>query len=157
MDLESLSAITGGIVFLIGVCVVLPLTIVWLVNKRKNHEIDKKTEILMALMEKKPNIDPAEVLSKLNMSQNSVRKPLKQKLLEQLLTGCIFLLVGAVLFFTHLANMIFLGSKTMGLVGGGVLAAIGIAFIIYYFVSRKMLQHEIATEEKRMTEQQISE
>ena len=145
------------IIVVIGICVVLPLMVIWLINKRKNHEIDKKTEVLMALLEKNPDLDPVEVMNKLNMSQNSVRKPLKQKLLEQLLTGCIFLLVGAVLFFTHLANMIFLGSKTMGVVGGGVLAAIGIAFIIYYFVSRKMLQHEIATEEKRMTEQQISE
>ncbi|MDY6327183.1 MAG: hypothetical protein SPL47_07715 [Bacteroidales bacterium] len=145
------------IIIVIGCCVVLPLMIVWLVNKRKNHEIDKKTEVLMLLLEKKPDIDPAEVLNKLNMSQNSDNKSLKQKLLGHLLAGCIYLLVGLVIFFTHLFNMIFFGSKTMGVVGGGVLAAIGIAFIIYYFVSRKMLQGEIEAEERRLTEQQISE
>ena len=145
------------IILVIGCCVVLPLMIVWLTNKRKNHEIDKKTEILMALLEKNPNLDPVEVMNKLNMSQDSDRKPLKQKLLEQLLTGCICLLIGIVLFVTHLFDMIFLGNKTMGVVGGGVTAAVGIAYIIYYFVSRKMLQREIEAEEKRMTEQQISE
>ncbi len=75
------------IILVIGCCVVLPLMIVWLTNKRKNHEIDKKTEILMALLEKNPNLDPVEVMNKLNMSQDSYRKPLKQKLLEQLLAG----------------------------------------------------------------------
>ncbi len=145
------------IILVISCCVVLPLMIVWLTNKRKNHEIDKKSEILMALLEKNPNLDPVEVMNKLNMSQDSDRKPLKQKLLEQLLTGCICLLIGIVLFVTHLFDMIFLGNKTMGVVGGGVTAAVGIAYIIYYFVSRKMLQREIEAEEKRMTEQQISE
>lgn len=145
------------IILVIGCCVVLPLMIVWLTNKRKNHEIDKKTEILMALLEKNPDLDPAEVMNKLNMSQESEKKSPKEKLLEQLLTGCICTLVGTVLFFTHLFDFIFLGSKTAGVVGGGVTAAVGIAYIIYYFVSKKMLQSEIATEEKRLTEQQISE
>ena len=71
--------------------------------------------------------------------------------------GCICTLIGIVLFFTHLFGFVFLGDKTKGVVGGGVLTAIGIALIIYYLVSKKMLQNEIATEEKRMTEQQISE
>ena len=48
--------------------------VVWLTNKRKNHEIDKKTEILMALLEKKPELNPAEVLDKLDMSQEPGKK-----------------------------------------------------------------------------------
>lgn len=135
-----------------GVCIALPLIVVWLTNKRKNHEIDKKTEILMTLLEKKPELNPAEVLDKLDMSQETSKKSLKEKLLEKLLTGCICTLIGTVLFFTHLFDFVFLGSKTNGVVGGGVLAAVGIAYIIYYLVSRKMLQGEIETEEKRLTE-----
>ncbi|MBR4912953.1 MAG: hypothetical protein IKZ54_08970 [Bacteroidales bacterium] len=145
------------IILVIGCCVVLPLMIVWLTNKRKNHEIDKKTEILMALLEKNPDLDPAEVMNKLNMSQESGKKSLREKLLEKLMTGCICTLIGIVLFFTHLFGFVFLGDKTTGVVGGGVLTAVGIALIIHYFVSKKMLQSEIATEEKRITEQQISE
>ena len=140
-----------------GVCIALPLIIVWLTNKRKNHEIDKKTEILMALLEKNPNLDPAEVLDKLDMSSEDGKKPLKERLLEKILGGCICTLTGIVLFFTHLFGFVFLGDKTTGVVGGGVLTAVGIALIIHYFVSKKMLQSEIETEEKRITEQQISE
>lgn len=148
MDITELIAMT---LVIGGVCIALPLMVVWLTNKRKNHEIDKKTEILMTLLEKKPELNPAEVLDKLDMSQYSDKKSPKEKLLEKLLTGCICTLIGIVLFFTHLFDFVFLGNKTNGVVGGGVLAAVGIAYIIYYFVSKKMLQGEIETEGKQLT------
>ena len=144
------------VIFLLSCCVVLPLLVVWMTNRRKNHEIDKKTEILMTLLEKNPDLDPAEVLDKLNMSQEPNKKSPKEKLLEKLLTGCICTLIGIVLFFTHLFDIIFLGSKELGVVGGGVLAAVGIAFIIYYFASKNTFGSELEAEEKRITEQKIS-
>ena len=155
--MEDIIELLAMVIVIGGVCIALPLIVVWLTNKRKNHEIDKKTEILMAMLEKNPSLDPTEVLDKLDMSQEPGKKSSKEKLLEKLLTGCICTLIGIVLFFTHLFDFVFLGSKTNGVVGGGVLAAVGIAYIIYYLASRRMLQSEIATEEKRITEQQISE
>lgn len=155
--MEEIIDVLAVVLVIGGVCIALPLIIMWLTNKRKNHEIDKKTEILMALLEKNPNLDPAEVLDKLDMSSEDGKKSLKERLLGKLLGGFICTLIGIVLFFTHLFGFVFLGDKTEGVVIGGVLTAIGIALIIYYFVSKKMLQSEIATEEKRMTEQQISE
>ena len=154
---EDIFGIIMIVIVVIGCCVVLPLMIVWLTNKRKSHEIDKKTEILMALLQKNPDLDPAEVLNKLNMSQESGGKNLKQKLLEKLFTGCICLLIGIVILVTHLFDVIFLGDRAIGIVGGGVLIAVGIANIIYYFVSKKTLSSELEAEEKRITEKQISE
>lgn len=145
------------IIIVIGCCVVLPLLIVWMTNKRKRHEIDKKTEILKTLLEKNPDIDPVEVMNKLNMSQDSSKKSLKQSLLEKLLNGCICMLVGLVIFLTHHYGMIFLGSKAIGIVGGGVLTAVGVAFIIYYCVSKNVLRNELEAEERQLKEQQISE
>ena len=150
--MEDIIELLAMIIVIGGVCIALPLIVVWLTNKRKNHEIDKKTEILMTMLEKNPDLDPTEVLDKLDMSQESRKKSLKEKLLEKLLTGCICTLIGTVLFFTHLFDFVFLGSKTNGVVGGGVLAAVGIAYIIYYLASRRMLRREIANEENRMTE-----
>ena len=155
--MEDTLGIIMIVIVVIGCCVVLPLMIVWLTNKRKNHEIDKQTEILMAMMEKHPDLDPAEVMNKLNMAQGTNKKSLKEKLLEKLLSGCICLLIGIVIFFTHLFDFIFLGSKEIGVVGGGVMAAIGIAHIIYYFVSKNALSSEIEAEEKQIVEQQLSE
>ena len=79
MDVMEFIAMT---LVLGGVCIALPLMVVWLTNKRKNHEIDKKTEILMALLEKKPELNPAEVLDKLDMSQEPGKKSPKEKLME---------------------------------------------------------------------------
>lgn len=151
--MEDFMEIFMIIIIVIGVCVVLPLLIIWLVNKRKSHEIDKKTEILKALLEKNPDFDPVEVMNKLNMSQRVPKMTLKQSLLDKLLGGCICLLVGVVIFFTHLYGMIYLGSKELGIVGGGVLAAVGIAYIIHYFVSKNVLRNELETEEMQLKEQ----
>lgn len=155
--MEDIMGIFMIIIIVIGCCVVLPLLIVWMTNKRKRHEIDKKTEILKTLLEKNPDIDPVEVMNKLNMSQDSFKKSLKQSLLEKLLNGCICMLVGLVIFLTHHYGMIFLGSKAIGIVGGGVLTAVGVAFIIYYCVSKNVLRNELEAEERQLKEQQISE
>ena len=152
-DFEEIAGIIMITIIVIGTCVVLPLLIVWMNNKRKRHEIDKKSEILMTLMEKNPELDPTEVTNKLNMSQKSENKTLKQTLLEKLFTGCICLLIGAVILCTHLMNVIFLGDKALGIVGGGVLAAVGIAHIVYYFVAKKVMCSEIEAEERRLKEQ----
>ena len=150
--MEEVIEVLAVVLVIGGVCIALPLVILLLTNKRKNHEIDKKTEILMALLEKKPELNPAEVLDKLDMSQEPGKKSPKEKLMEKLLSGCICTLIGIVLFFTHLFDFVFLGNKTNGVVGGGVLAAVGIAFIIYYFVGKKMLQGEIEIKDKQLTE-----
>lgn len=155
--MEDIMGIFMIIIIVIGCCVVLPLLIVWMTNKRKRHEIDKKTEILKTLLEKNPDIDPVEVMNKLNMSQDSSKKSLKQSLLEKLLNGCICMLVGLVIFLTHHYGIIFLGSKAIGIVGGGVLTAVGVAFIIYYCVSKNVLRNELEAEERQLKEQQISE
>ena len=91
--MEEIFEVLMLVIVVIGCCVVLPLMIVWLTNKRKNHEIDKQTEILMAMMEKHPDLDPAEVMKKLNVSSKS-HKTIKQKLLDNVLTGGFMTLMG---------------------------------------------------------------
>ena len=57
----------GMIIIVVAVCVVLPIMIVWITNRRKAHEIDKQTEILMTVLEKHPDLDPAEMMQKMNV------------------------------------------------------------------------------------------
>lgn len=141
------------VIVVIGCCVVLPLMIVWLTNKRKNHEIDKQTEILMAMMEKHPDLDPAEVMKKLNVSSKS-HKTIKQKLLDNVLTGGFMTLMGLAVLIPHLCGMVFFGNKEKGIFCGGIMLAVGLAFLIYYLVSKKQLSGEIEAEEKQLKEQQ---
>ena len=46
MDEDILGIIMIGLV-VVGTCIVLPIMVVWLTNRRKSHEIDKQTEILL--------------------------------------------------------------------------------------------------------------
>ena len=152
MDEDILGIIMIGLV-VVGTCIVLPIMIVWLTNRRKSHEIDKQTEILMAMLEQHPDLDPAEVMKKLNMSSKST-KTVKQKLLENVFNGGMMLLMGLAILIPHLCGLVFFGSKTNGIFVGGIMLALGMAFIIYYFISKNQLQSEIEAEEKRLKEQE---
>ena len=141
------------IIVVVGICVVLPIMIIWIINKRKAHEIDKQTEILMAMLEKHPDLDPAEVMKKLNMSSKS-HKSVKEKLLGNLFSGGMMLLMGLAILIPHLCGLVFFGNKANGIYVGGMMVAMGVAFLIYYFVSKKQLSTEIEAEEKRLKELQ---
>ena len=153
---EDILGIFMIIIIVIGCCVVLPIMIVWITNKRKAHEIDKQTEILMTLMEKNPNLDPAEVMQKLNVSSKS-HKTIKQKLLENVFSGGLMALMGLAILIPHLCGLTFFGNRENGLFSGGIMLAMGLAFLIYYLVSKRQLKSEIEAEEKQLKEQQISE
>ena len=150
---QDLLGIIMIITIVIGICVVLPIMIVWLVNKRKSHEIDKQTEILTTMLEKHPDLDPAEVMKKLNMSSKS-HESIKQKLLGNLFSGGMMTLMGLAILIPHLCGLVFFGNKENGLFVGGIMLAMGVAFLIYYFVSKKQLRAEIEAEEKRLSELQ---
>lgn len=140
------------IIVVVGICVVLPIMIIWIINKRKSHEIDKQTEILMAMLEKHPDLDPAEVMKKLNVSSKS-HKSVKEKLLGNLFSGGMMLLMGLAILIPHLCGMVFFGNQANGIYVGGMMVAMGVAFLIYYLVSKKQLSAEIEAEERRLKEE----
>ncbi len=150
--MDNIFEIIMIIIVVLAVCVVLPIMIVWLTNRRKSHEIDKQTEILMAMMEKHPDLDPADVMKKLNVSSKS-HKTTKQKLLENVFNGGMMLLMGLAILIPHLCGIVFFGNKENGLFIGGMMVAMGMAYLIYYLVSKKNLQGEIETEEKTLKEE----
>ena len=132
---------------------VLPILIIWFGIRQKMNDTNKRTEIILAAIEKNPEMDIEELMNKISPR----KKLLKEKLLTKLLWGCITALLGLIL--------IGLGSY-MGLVGGFdpadiltascfgfVVLAIGIAFLISYFMGKKMLAKEIEAEEQLLTAQ----
>ena len=117
------------------------------------NETNQRTQIVLAAIEKNPDMDIEELLKK--FSRNG--KLLKEKLLTKLLWGCLTILLGI--------GLIGLGAW-LGYVGGGgtddpfvsvcfglIALGVGIAFMINYFVGKKMLAKEIEAEEKRVTTQ----
>lgn len=124
----------------IGICVVLPVMIVWLVMRRRQHEMDRKTEVMLKAIEAGAKID-ADFFT-----GHQEALTIKERLLKRLTSACVtsllglFMLVGGVLFGEGMGWDMF--------VPGGVLLAIGIALFIVYFVGKKMLAKEIEAEER---------
>jgi len=137
----------------IAICCVLPIMFVWLIVRSKMNETNQRTQIVLAAIEKNPEMDIEELMKKI--SRNG--KLLKEKLLTKLLWGCLAILLGIGLIGT---------GAWMGYVGGsvpddiyavvcfGLIAlGVGIAFLVNYFVGKKMLAKEMEAEEKSATEQ----
>ena len=148
--MEHIATILGQI----SICCILPIMVVWLIVRHRMNETNQRTKIVLAAIEKNPEMDIEELLKKISPKP----KLLKEKLLTKLLCGTLAILLGIGL----------IGSGAwLGWIGGGgsndpfaaccfglIALGVGIAFLVNYFVGKKMLAKEIEAEERRMAEQQ---
>lgn len=123
----------------LGVSVVLPVLIVWLVTRARQNEINKKTEIMLKAIESGVAIDA----NLFNEQKGS--KTIKERFIMRLAGGCIFTLMG--IFFTVIG---FLNRDATTGIFGGVFFAIGIGLLIVFFVGKKMMAREMEAEAKEM-------
>lgn len=138
-----------GMIILLGV-IFLPFLVIFLYIRRKMESEKNKKEIILAALEKNANIDIEELVRKVN----TPGKLLKEKLLEKLQGGLISVFLGVGLLATA-GCMGYAGgssSDDVYMLGffGAVLLAVGIAFMISYFVGRKMLAKEMEAEEQNL-------
>ena len=134
----------------LGVCVLLPVMIVWLVLRFKKHETDRKAEILLKAMEAGIPIDQ-------NLLKSSKKpKSIKKDLIERLTGACVTTLMGICFLTLSLWGKAIPGVDPDDFaylaVPGGILIAIGIALFIAFFVGKKMLAKDIEAEEKALAE-----
>ena len=134
----------------LGCGCVLPIVAIFLGVRQMMNETNKRTEIVLAAIEKNPDMDIEELVKKISPK----KKLLKEKLLTKLQWGCL----------TTLLGLGFVGyGSWLGYVGGGgsndpmasgciglVLLAVGITFLINYAMGKKMLAKEMEAEEKQL-------
>ena len=133
---------------------ILPIVMMWLGVRQRKNETNARTQIVMAAIEKNPDMDIEELMKKITPKG----KMLKEKLLTKLLWGFITSLLGIGL----IVLAIYLKSSGTGIESdfltaisfGIILLAIGAAFIINYGVGKKMLAKEIEAEQKNQTKQE---
>ena len=130
----------------VAICVILPISIVAIVVGKKRHEMNKRTEILLAAIEKNAELDVDEYLRK--MSPN--KKTIKERLITKLLWGSIISALGfAVLVYSLWMDNLG-GMPTRSLQGqymsGATLLLVGLAIILVFFISKKMLADEMMAE-----------
>ncbi len=130
----------------IGVAVVLPVAIVAIVFKSALASDRNRKEIILAALEKNPNLDVEDLVKRMKKSN----KLIKEKLLARLERGCLCCLMGVAFvllyFFLSVQNEFLI-------ITGAALIAIGIAFLISYFVGRRMLAQEMEAEQQNMKQE----
>lgn len=148
--MEEMAGLVSILIPLACGCV-LPIMIVWFIIRKKMNETNQRTQIVLAAIEKNPEMDLEELMKKIS----SKPKLLKEKLLTKLLWGCLTVMIGLVL----IGFGAWLGYEGRGgtddamasVCFGLILLAIGIAFLVNYYISKKILAKEIEAEEKRVT------
>ena len=132
---------------------VLPILLARFGIRKKMNDTNKRTEIVLAAIEKNPNMDIEELMNKISPK----KKLLKEKLLTKLLWGFITSLMGIGLivygFFLTTQEIHMADDVQTSIAFGVILLAVGAAFIINYGVGRKMLAKEIEAEENKMNTQ----
>lgn len=130
----------------LGVVVALPVLIVAIIFRSVMAADRNRKEIILAALEKNPNLNVEDLVKRMNKSE----KLIKEKLLAKLQRGCLCCLMGVALvllyFFPSVQNEFLI-------IAGTALIAIGIAFLVGYFVGRRMLAREMEAEQQNMNKE----
>ena len=141
---EILDTIVESIVP-IAIVVVLPIVIVWLYYRNKQLEATKRSEIVMAIIEKNPEVNVQEFLSKLNPPKKSYKEQLMTRMHWEMLWGTICLIGGTITILAIIALSILLsfdkGYIAIGSVFGVVPLAVGCGLLVAYNHAKKTLNN----------------
>ena len=135
----------------IAICVVLPIAIVWMTTRTRIKRDNLRKEIILAEKKKNSDIDIEEMTKKLNRP----KKLLKEKLIMRLLCGSMFVGFGILTYVALAVYMCIFGQDTNMFIGLSFVAvpslAVGIAFLINFFVGKNMLAKEMEAERDAKT------
>lgn len=130
----------------LGVVVALPVLIVSIIFRSVMAADRNRKEIILAALEKNPNLNVEDLVKRMKKSE----KLIKEKLLARLEHGCLCCLMGVAFvllyFFPSVQNEFLI-------IAGAALIAVGIAFLVGYFVGRRMLAQEMEAEEQSMNKE----
>ena len=128
-----------------GLVVVFPILYVWLTERNKQHETDKRSEIAMAIIEKNPDIDIQEFLNKLNPPKESYKEKMLKIMHYEVLWGTICMIGGIVTILVVVVLSIlqdFDGAFIpLGSVFGIVPLAVGCGLLAAYNNAKKTLNN----------------
>lgn len=125
----------------IFVCVVLPVAIVAIVFAAAMNNDNKRSEVLIKAIESNCGINPDKLAEALQKPKKTAREILNLRLLR----GCIFSFIGLALCIVGIVSLC-MGTEfsadpvTVPLVFGGASLAIGLSYLVVYFVTRKQIK-----------------
>lgn len=137
----------------LGICVVLPVMIVWLVMRTRQNETNRKTEIMLKAIESGVTVN-ADLFK-----QRHETMTIKERLLKLLSSASVVSLIGVAILVICICMVTKNGNTMHGdaiavltvfMIVGGILLAIGLALFIVFFAGRKMLAKEMEAEAKSL-------
>lgn len=138
----------------IAIVVVLPVSIVWLSAKSYINKHNKQAELIKLAIEHGCQTDLALLIEQLN-GKPQVNN-LKYKLLRLLQAGCLLTGLGLSLMASAAWEAYYGGFPaywpTQVLMIGLICLFIGIALIISFYISKKVMKRELETEAEAMEE-----
>ena len=129
----------------IAIAVVLPIIMAWLSYRNKQHETDKRSEIVTAIIEKNPDNDVQEFLDKLNPPKESYKEKMLKIMHYEVLWGTICTIGGIVAIIVTITLSILQGFDgaviPIGSVFGVVPLAVGCGLLAAYNNAKKTLNN----------------
>lgn len=124
----------------IFICVVLPIAIVLIVCLTRMNADNKRTKIIIKAIEANKDVDTDKLIESLKTPKKTAREILNARLLR----GCMYSLIGLGLVIVGIVNLL-TGSDfnadpvTVPFIFGGISLAIGLSYLIVYYVTRKQV------------------
>lgn len=132
----------GHTIIPIAICVVLPIAIVAIIAYMHINADNKRTKVLIKAIESNQNIDTDRLANAFAKAPLTPHELLNLRLLR----GCFFSLIGVA--FAIVAGILYnpeessTDSSFFSMFVSGISMAIGISYLIVYFVTRKQINEE---------------
>ncbi len=121
----------------IGICVVVPIAIIWIIYRASMNSENKRAEVLMEAIRSNNAIDADRLAKAMTRKPKTPRELLNLRLLR----GCIFSLIGAALLIISIVISFACSAESEEIFSsatlGAISLAIGASYLIVYFVSKK--------------------
>ncbi len=142
------------VITVLGVCVAMPVLIIWLIGRVKQNETNRKAEIMLKAIENGAEIDTDFFKSQ----SGSKATTIKERQLKRLAWACITGIIGAAFLLIALIPKwpVRWGADIEGPVPltiiGSILLAVGVALFIVFFTGQKLLAKEMEAEQNNLSQ-----
>lgn len=121
----------------LGVCVALPVLVVWIYYRSVTNRDNKNAEIIIKAIESNSTIDADKLVAALGKQEKTPAEVLQVRLLR----GCMFTLLG--IAAAVIAALVYRAEDffAFSILTSGFCLAVGLAYLIVYFVTRKSVRH----------------
>ena len=123
----------------LGICVALPVLIVWLCTRAVINSENRKADVLVEAIRNNAGVDTDKIAQALGRQRTTPRELLNLRLLRgavSSLIGVVFIIATIILVSGGYGIAELFG---LPLIVGGVFLAVGLGYLIVYFVSKKQI------------------